>query len=39
MSDKVKAIKAAIDAGTYDWQKAIETTAEKIILLDSLEMF
>lgn len=28
---KVAQIKAAIKNGTYDWQKAIEATAEKII--------
>lgn len=37
MSDKVKAIKEAIENGTY--QLDIETTAEKIILLSELEMF
>lgn len=37
MSDKVKAIKEAIENGTYILD--IETTAEKIILLDSLGMF
>lgn len=37
MSDKVKAIKEAIENGTYIFD--IETTAEKIILLDSLGMF
>lgn len=33
MSDKVKAIKEAIENGTYDWDEAIETCAEKMILL------
>ena len=37
MSDKVKRIKAEIQAGTY--QLDVETTAEKIILLDSLDLF
>lgn len=37
MSDKVKRIKAEIQAGTY--QPDIETTAEKIVLLDSLDLF
>ena len=37
MPDKVKRIKAEIQAGTY--QLDIETTAEKIILLDSLGLF
>lgn len=37
MSDKVKAIKKAIQEGTYKLD--IETTAEKIILLDDLGMF
>ena len=37
MSEKVKAIKEAIANGTYVLD--IETTAEKIVLLDSLEMF
>lgn len=37
MSDKVKQIKEAIRNGTY--QLDAETTAEKIILLDSLDLF
>lgn len=37
MSDKVKAIKEAIENGTY--KVDIETTAEKIILLSELGMF
>lgn len=37
MSDKVKAIKEAIENGTYALD--IETTAEKIILLASLDLF
>jgi anti-sigma28 factor (negative regulator of flagellin synthesis) len=37
MPNKVKRIKAEIQAGTY--QLDIETTAEKIILLDSLGLF
>lgn len=37
MSDKVKAIKEAIENGTYNLD--IETTAEKIILLASLDLF
>lgn len=37
MSDKVKAIKEAIEKGTYKMD--IETTAEKILLLFELEMF
>lgn len=37
MSEKAKAIKAAIENGTYDMDKAIETTAEKMVLL--LEVF
>lgn len=37
MSDKVKRIKSAIENGTYNLD--IETTAEKIILLDSLDLF
>lgn len=37
MSDKVKQIKEAIWNGTY--QLDVETTAEKIILLDSLDLF
>lgn len=37
MSEKVKAIKTAIENGTYKLD--IETTAEKILLLDSLDLF
>ena len=37
MSDKVKRIKAEIQARTY--QLDIETTAEKICLLYSLDLF
>lgn len=37
MSDKVKRIKSAIKNSTYNLD--IETTAEKIILLDSLGLF
>lgn len=37
MSDKVRRIKSAIKNGTYNLD--IETTAEKIILLDSLDLF
>lgn len=37
MSDRVKRIKNAIKDGTYNLD--IETTAEKIILLDSLGLF
>ena len=37
MSDKVKAIKEAIENGTY--KVDVETTAEKIILLSELEIF
>ena len=37
MSDKVKRIKAEIQAGTY--QLDIETTGEKIYLLYSLDLF
>lgn len=37
MSDKVKAIKEAIEKGTY--KVDVETTAEKIILLSELGMF
>ena len=37
MSKKVKAIKEAIKKGTYVLD--IETTAEKIVLLDSLDLF
>ena len=37
MSDKVKAIKEAIENGTY--KVDVETVAEKIVLLSELEMF
>lgn len=37
MSEKAKAIKEAIENGTY--QLDVETTAEKILLLDSLNLF
>lgn len=37
MSDKVKKIKAEIQAGTY--QLDIETTAEKLFFLYSLDLF
>lgn len=37
MPDKVKKIKAEIQAGTY--QLDIETTSEKIFLLYSLDLF
>ena len=37
MSEKVKAIKKAIKSGTYKLD--IETTAEKIILLNELDLF
>jgi anti-sigma28 factor (negative regulator of flagellin synthesis) len=37
MSEKVKAIKEAIKNGTYKCD--IETTAEKIVLLVSLDLF
>lgn len=37
MPDKVKRIKVKIQTGTY--QLDIETTAEKIVLLDSLDLF
>lgn len=39
MSEKVKEIKAAIKNGTYDWNKAVETTAEKLVLLNELNMW
>lgn len=28
---KVKALKKAVKSGTYDWKRAIESTAQKII--------
>lgn len=31
MSDKLKQLKKAIKSGKYDWKKAIEDTADKII--------
>lgn len=37
MSEKVKAIKKAIENGTYKLD--VETTAEKIILLNELDLF
>lgn len=39
MDDKVKALKEAINNGSYDWNSAIETTAEKLVLLNELEMW
>ena len=39
MDDKVKAIKEAIKNGTYDWNYAVETCAEKLVLLESLNMW
>lgn len=36
MNEKVKAIKEAIERGTY--QLDLETTAEKIILLNELDL-
>ena len=35
----LESIKEEIKNGTYDWDKAIETTAEKLILLNSLGMY
>lgn len=29
--DKIKEIKKAIKEGTYDWDKAVEATAERIM--------
>ena len=37
MDDKVKALKDTIKNGTYDWNYAVETTAEKLVLLTELE--
>lgn len=37
--DKVKALKEAIKNGTYNWSYAVETTAEKLVLLNELEMW
>ena len=31
MSDKLKQLKKAIKGGKYDWKKAIEDTANKIV--------
>lgn len=31
MSDKLKQLKKAIKGGKYDWNKAIEDTANKIV--------
>lgn len=31
MSDKLKQLKKAIKSGKYDWKKAIEDTANKIV--------
>lgn len=31
LSPKIKAIKRAIKNGTYDWKKAVEDTADKIV--------
>lgn len=39
MEDKVQKIKTAIENGTYDWNGAIETTAEKLVLLNELNMW
>lgn len=39
MDGKVSALKKAIEEGTYDWTKAIETTAEKLVLLSELDMW
>lgn len=30
-SSKVKALKKAVKSGTYNWKRAIESTAQKII--------
>lgn len=35
---KAEMIKLAIENGQYDWDKAIETLAEKIILVQELEI-
>ena len=37
-TQSLESIKEAIKNGTYDWDKAIETTAEKLVLLNSLGM-
>lgn len=39
MEDKVQKIKTTIENGTYDWNRAIETTAEKLVLLNELNMW
>ena len=39
MSDKAKTIKKAIENGTYNLDDAIETTAEKLVLLNELDMW
>ena len=36
---KAEMIALAIENGQYDWDKAIETLAEKIILIKELEIF
>lgn len=35
----VEEIKEKLKSGTYDWSSAIETCAEKIVLLSELDMF
>lgn len=37
MSEKAKLIKSQIENGTYDWDFAVQTTAEKMVLL--LELY
>lgn len=39
MDNKVSELKKAIEEGTYDWDKTIETTAEKLVLLSELDMW
>ena len=39
MDNKVSELKKAIENGTYDWDEAIETTAEKLVLLSELDMW
>lgn len=39
MNDRVQVIKQQIENNTYDWDYAIETVAEKIILLNDLNLF
>lgn len=39
MDTRVSELKKAIEEGTYDWDKAIETTAEKLVLLSELDMW